>query len=72
LSRAITGARKGRPLQKRFFDTLAWSRVVRTWAEEKILNRYFDDNALEAAFGPELRETDRLLRGMQRKKRLQV
>jgi hypothetical protein len=62
LSRAITGARKGRPLKKRFFDALAWSRVVRTWAEEKILDQYFDDNALEAAFGPEVRAYDSKLK----------
>jgi REP element-mobilizing transposase RayT len=66
LSRAITGARKGRPLARRFFDVLAWSRVVRTWAEEKILDRYFSDNALEAALGTEVRTTDRELRRLRR------
>jgi hypothetical protein len=59
LARAITGARKGRPLKKRFFDVLAWSKVLLTWTEEKILDRYFDDNALEAAMGSETRDTHR-------------
>jgi hypothetical protein len=72
LSRAITGARKGRPLTKRFFDALAWSRVVRTWAEEKILNQYFDDNALEAALGTEVRDADKELRRQRQLKRLRV
>jgi hypothetical protein len=72
LSRGITGARKGRPLKKRFFDALAWSRVVRTWAEEKILNQYFNDNALEAGLGTEVREADRELRRQHRLKRLRV
>jgi hypothetical protein len=62
ISRAITGARKGCPLKKRFFDVLAWSRVLLTWAEEKVLARYFDDNALEAAFGSEVRDFDRKLK----------
>jgi hypothetical protein len=66
LSRAITGARKGRPLKRRFFDVLAWSRVVRTWAEEKVLNQYFADNALEAALGTEVRMADRELRRLRR------
>jgi hypothetical protein len=59
LARAITGARKGHPLKKRFFDVLAWSRVLLTWTEEKILDRYFNDNALEAEMGKETRNTHR-------------
>jgi REP element-mobilizing transposase RayT len=62
ISRAVTKARKGRPLAKRFFDVLAWSRVLLTYTEEKRLARYFDDNALEAALGKEVREYDRRLR----------
>jgi REP element-mobilizing transposase RayT len=72
LSRAITGARKGRPLKQRFFDALAWSRVLRTWAEEKILNQYFADNALEAALGTEVREADKELRKRRLKERLRI
>jgi REP element-mobilizing transposase RayT len=62
ISRAVTKARKGQPLTKRFFDVLAWSRVLLTFTEEKLLARYFDDNALEAALGKEVRESDRRLR----------
>jgi REP element-mobilizing transposase RayT len=62
IARAITKARKGQPLQKRFFDVLAWSRVLLTWTEEKLLARYFDDNALESALGSEVRDFDRKLR----------
>jgi hypothetical protein len=62
IARGVTGARKGRPLKARFFDFLAWSRVLTSWTEELRLNRYFDDNALEAALGTEVREADRELR----------
>jgi REP element-mobilizing transposase RayT len=62
ISRAVTKARKGRPLAKRFFDVLAWSRVLLTYTEEKLHARYFDENALEAALGKEVREYDRRLR----------
>jgi hypothetical protein len=62
IARAITGAKKTKPLERRFFDALAWSRVLLSRAEEVTLNQYFNDNALEAAFGSEVRDYDRALR----------
>jgi hypothetical protein len=73
ISRAVTGARKGRPLKKRFFDYLAWSRVLTSWVEELRLTKYFDDNALEAALGSEVRDFDReLRRGRERRLKAQT
>jgi len=62
IARAITKARKGHPLKQRFFDALAWTRVLLSWKEEKTLDRYFSDNALEAAFGPQVRAVNALIR----------
>jgi REP element-mobilizing transposase RayT len=62
IARAITGAKKTKPLERRFFDALAWSRALLSRAEEVTLNQYFNDNALEAAFGSEVRDYDRGLR----------
>jgi REP element-mobilizing transposase RayT len=47
LARAITNARKGHPLKKRFWDTLAYTRLV-TWGREFLaVKRYLTLNTLE-------------------------
>lgn len=48
LARAITNARKGHPLKKRFWDNLAYTRLV-TWGRElQMVKRYVTLNTLEA------------------------
>ena len=43
----VTGTRKGRELKKRFWDTLAFSRVVSWGREFKAVSVYFAKNLLE-------------------------
>lgn len=55
LARAVTGARKG--MRKgSFWDALAYTRVLYSRIEEKILHRYFRANAIEARHGRAVRE----------------
>lgn len=51
IARHVTGARKGRPFGK-FWDHLAFTKVIRVWRQEKQLDRYIVANAVEAYFGP--------------------
>lgn len=64
LARAVTGARRGhalgekqgRVLGAKFWDSLAYTRILYSRFEEKILARYFSANALEVDHGHEVRE----------------
>ena len=56
IARAVTGAKKGKPFGI-FWDALAYTRVLRTRAEEWTLRRYFAANSYEAEFGQMARET---------------
>ncbi len=55
IARAISGAKKGNQTG-RFWDALAYTRILKTSYEEKILNKYFNANALEVIFGKEIRD----------------
>lgn len=44
----VTGTRKGRPLKKRFWDLLAWSRIVNWGREFRVLEAYLMKNLLES------------------------
>jgi REP element-mobilizing transposase RayT len=55
VARAITRARKGHPVGK-FWDALAFSRVLRSKLELHVLDRYLSANVLEASFGREVRK----------------
>jgi REP element-mobilizing transposase RayT len=55
VARAITRARRGHVFGK-FWDTLAFSRVLRSKFESHVLDRYLSANALEASFGREVRK----------------
>jgi hypothetical protein len=55
IARAITGAKKGHGKGK-FWDALAFTRILKTSFEEKHLAKYFRANELEARFGKEIRE----------------
>ncbi len=44
----MTGARKGHPLQERFWDKLAWSRIVSWGRDFQGLKRYFIKNIFES------------------------
>ncbi len=50
IARKITGARKGHKIGK-FWDALAFTRILFNSVEEGILKRYFRANELEARFG---------------------
>jgi hypothetical protein len=55
IARAITGAKKGQRKGK-FWDALAFTRILKTSFEEKYLAKYFRANELEVRFGREIRE----------------
>lgn len=44
----VTGAKKGQGLKKRFWDLLAWSRVVNWGRDFQVVKTYFFKNALES------------------------
>ena len=52
IARQITGAKKGKSLDKPFWDGQAFTRVLSSWTEEVRLRGYFMANRLEAAKGP--------------------
>jgi REP element-mobilizing transposase RayT len=53
-ARRITGARRGRPVG-RFFDALAWSRVV-AWGRDYFgVRHYIFRNTVEGELGPRIR-----------------
>ncbi|MGZ3724043.1 MAG: hypothetical protein ACXVA9_13965, partial [Bdellovibrionales bacterium] len=63
IARKVTGARKGKPFGK-FWQGLAFTRVLKSYTEELNLKGYFSANRAEAALGFEARE--RLLRAFNR------
>lgn len=56
IARKITGARRGFKLKKRFWDGLAFTRVLKSYREELYLRGYFIANRQEAALGQPARE----------------
>lgn len=60
LARAITHARKGRPFGK-FWDALAFTRVLESKMEEFFLREYIQANIIEAQHGPAMRREFQLL-----------
>jgi len=63
IARKMTGARKGKPFG-RFWQGLAFTRVLKSYTEELNLKGYFYANRSEAALGPAAR--DRMLRAFNR------
>ncbi|MGZ3722134.1 MAG: hypothetical protein ACXVA9_04335 [Bdellovibrionales bacterium] len=63
VARKVTGARKGKPFG-RFWQGLAFTRVLKSYTEELNLKGYFVANRAEANVGPEAR--DRLLKAFNR------
>ncbi len=63
IARKVTGARKGKPFG-RFWQGLAYTRVLKSYTEELNLKGYFNANRAEAALGPEARE--RILKAFNR------
>ncbi len=62
IAQAITGARKGRKLATRFWDLLAFSRVVDWGRALRNVKRYLDKNDLEASGLATRAETDRMFK----------
>ena len=62
LAQALTGAKKGRKLASRFWDLLAFSRVVEWGRSLQILRRYIAKNDLEAAGIVSREEIERIFR----------
>jgi hypothetical protein len=56
IARKVTGARRGFKLGKKFWDGLAYTRVLKSYREELNLRGYFIANRQEAALGPAARE----------------
>jgi REP element-mobilizing transposase RayT len=67
-SMAVTGARKGKPLGRRFWDHLAYSRLCTSRREEMILGDYVDANQIEAE-SPMHREVFQLEQAEMRRRR---
>jgi REP element-mobilizing transposase RayT len=61
ITQQITGAKKGNPLEKRFFDSIPFSRILEWGRDFKNAIRYVIQNTLEAAgeipFQPRARRT---------------
>ncbi|MGZ3721665.1 MAG: hypothetical protein ACXVA9_01960, partial [Bdellovibrionales bacterium] len=55
IARKVTGARKGKPFG-RFWQNLAFTRVLKSYTEELNLRGYFEANRAEAEYGPQARE----------------
>jgi REP element-mobilizing transposase RayT len=55
IARKVTGARKGKPFG-RFWQNLAYTRVLKSYIEELNLRGYFQANLVEASMGYEARE----------------
>jgi REP element-mobilizing transposase RayT len=55
IARKITGARRGKPFG-RFWQGLAYTRVLKSYTEELNLKGYFHANRSEAEYGAEARE----------------
>lgn len=55
IAREVTGAKKGSRFGK-FWDGLAYTRVLTTDFDERVLAKYFSANALESIFGKEVRD----------------
>jgi REP element-mobilizing transposase RayT len=51
IARHVTGARRGKKFG-RFWSSLAFTRLIRSWTELQILTRYIFANRLESACGP--------------------
>ncbi len=56
IARHVTGAKKGRPFGERFWDALAFSRVVHGERDLWNLKRYILKNEVEAEFGGSARD----------------
>ena len=55
VARKVTGARKGHTFGK-FWDALAFTRIVASRFEERVLGKYFLANEYEREIGKEVRE----------------
>lgn len=56
IARHVTGAKKGKPMGK-FWQGLAFTRILTSYLEERQLNGYFRGNEIEALFGTSARES---------------
>lgn len=56
IARHVTGARRGRRFGP-FWDSLAFTRILRTFTEHQILDRYIFANRLEGWFGRQVRDS---------------
>lgn len=56
IARKVTGARRGVKLPRKFWDELAFSRVLKSYREEIHLRGYFVANRQEASRGPAARD----------------
>ena len=56
IARLVTGAQKGKPFGKRFWDMLAFSRVLTSTYEVFLLNTYLNANRKERSYGYQARQ----------------
>jgi REP element-mobilizing transposase RayT len=57
IAREITGARKGKPFGQRFWDQLAFTRVVTGRRDEHGVQKYLQKNQIEREYGAMARQT---------------
>jgi REP element-mobilizing transposase RayT len=55
VARKVTGAKKGKPLEGRFWSQLAWSRIVAWGRDYSGVKSYIERNAIEGALGASTR-----------------
>lgn len=55
IARLVTKAEKGRPFGKRFWDELAFTRIITSFRDRKAMHHYMAKNEVERDAGPALR-----------------
>jgi REP element-mobilizing transposase RayT len=68
IARSVTGAKKGKPFGRKFWDSLAFTRVITGFRDFKSIMHYMFKNALERE-DPLLRKAEELYEAMERKAR---
>jgi REP element-mobilizing transposase RayT len=67
IARFVTGARRGKPFGRRFWDSLAFTRVIKGFEDLKGALNYLQKNAIEREFGGHAREIVELREAHRRK-----
>ena len=67
IARFVTGARRGKPFGKRFWDELAFTRVLTGFKDFRAMQNYLIKNEVERKLGAEMREAVEVIEAKRRK-----